>query len=598
MSDEVSRILSEHAATRGRKTDLDPGVEVSEDTFDESGYLRLNPDVAEAIKRGHVPSGYLHYVSYGYREGRAVPGGSREPRNRLIATAGIGTAARLETEIRHCCERILHSRGGGLMLIGWIDDAVDPIDTIRLTSPQWRVLIDGEQLVRVRRQDVEEALGSHSAHPYGYFGFLFFDKPMKSAGPCLAEIRLRSGATALFDISPGQLDDIEMRNIVLTYLGSASFFGNSHVEGVACLDGGLGGQMVRFNKFITSHILATPYVERFGRKSRKPRASLIVCLYGKAEFQFVQSCLYSGLPGIEDYEFIFVSNSPELAETLLREARSASLIYGIDQTIVVLPGNAGFGGANNAAVRASLSSRVVALNPDVFPRDLEWARKHTDLIASHPASETRLFGTTLYYDDGSLMHGGMYFDIDTGLSMASGHPRVCPMVRVEHYGKGTPSWSDQFTRPRPVPAVTGAFISADRAWFEALGGFTEDYVFGHYEDADLCLKSIDKGTPPWVHDLKMWHLEGKGSTRLPPHEGGSLVNRWLFSKNWSSTIKENLIGQTPTHPLFAPRVQLSAAPATAQRQTPPSPPKPTPAPTLTPAPARPASTKTRPARAL
>jgi GT2 family glycosyltransferase len=206
-------------------------------------------------------------------------------------------------------------------------------------------------------------------------------------------------------------------------------------------------------------------------------------------------------------------------------------------------------------VNASLAGRVIALNPDVFPRDPNWARKHLDLVAGLPEQQTRLFGAPLYYDDGSLMHGGRYFDIDTGLSMAGGQPRSCSMVRVEHYGKGAPSWSETFLKPRPVPAVTGAFISADRAWFEKLGGFTEDYVFGHYEDADICLKSLNLGTPSWIHDLRMWHLEGKGSTRLPPHEGGSLVNRWLFSKRWLPTIDPLLVGQTPAHPLMHPLPQ-------------------------------------------
>jgi hypothetical protein len=98
--------------------------------------------------------------------------------------------------------------------------------------------------------------------------------------------------------------------------------------------------------------------------------------------------------------------------------------------------------------------------------------------------------------------------------------------------------------------VTGAFISLDRAWFETLGGFTENYVFGHYEDADLCLKSIQKGTPPWIHDIRMWHLEGKGSTRLPVHEGGSLVNRWLFTNTWREFIAGGLYGSEPASPMF------------------------------------------------
>jgi hypothetical protein len=95
-------------------------------------------------------------------------------------------------------------------------------------------------------------------------------------------------------------------------------------------------------------------------------------------------------------------------------------------------------------------------------------------------------------------------------------------------------------------------MSINRPWYEKLGGFTEDFVFGHYEDADLCLKSIFAGTAPWIHDIRLWHLEGKGSTRLPVHEGGSYVNRGIFSDRWDSMISNGLQGRRPTHRLLNP----------------------------------------------
>lgn len=39
-------------------------------TFDEHGYLESNPDVQEAVRRGDVESGYMHYIGFGYFEGR------------------------------------------------------------------------------------------------------------------------------------------------------------------------------------------------------------------------------------------------------------------------------------------------------------------------------------------------------------------------------------------------------------------------------------------------------------------------------------------------------------------------------------------------
>jgi hypothetical protein len=57
---------------------------------------------------------------------------------------------------------------------------------------------------------------------------------------------------------------------------------------------------------------------------------------------------------------------------------------------------------------------------------------------------------------------------------------------------------------------------------------------------------------PWIHDIRLWHLEGKGSTRLPVHEGGSYVNRGIFSDRWDAVISSGLEGRRPSHPLLNP----------------------------------------------
>lgn len=38
--------------------------------FDEDSYLRRNSDVADAVSRGKIQSGYMHFLRYGYNEGR------------------------------------------------------------------------------------------------------------------------------------------------------------------------------------------------------------------------------------------------------------------------------------------------------------------------------------------------------------------------------------------------------------------------------------------------------------------------------------------------------------------------------------------------
>jgi GT2 family glycosyltransferase len=534
---------------------MDPadGDFVVAENFDESGYLRLNPDVRRAIEIGQVASGYAHYLLYGRSEGRTLPDTPREARNVLL-TAPLD-AARSEVfskEARCSIDALIIAPTGGVMIVGWIDDLSQPLSCVRLIAPDWRIVIDASRFVRVRRMDVEKAVAGRRAHAFGFIGFLHFERGGEGSGPVRVELWQSGGYSTAIQCVPTLVEDIELRDTMLAHLADASFFGIPYIESMSYLQRGVGAELVRFNQWITRRLVSAPYVERFGPQDRPPKGSIVVCLYGKPEFYFVQSCLYSGLPGIDEYEFIYVSNSPEMAETLLREAHCANRIYGLSTSIVVLAGNAGFGAANNVAARAAGSDRLLIVNPDVFPRDREWAKKHSDLLSSVPVDQSRIFGVPLYYDDGSLMHGGMYFEVDVGLSLSAGKPLPARICRTEHYGKGAPANALQFNRARPVPAVTGAFISIDRSWYEELGGFTEAFIFGHYEDADLCLKSIAKGTAPWMHDIRLWHLEGKGSTRRPHHEGGSIVNRWLFTDKWMSMIDNGLLGATPTHPLMRP----------------------------------------------
>jgi len=96
-------------------------------------------------------------------------------------------------------------------------------------------------------------------------------------------------------------------------------------------------------------------------------------------------------------------------------------------------------------------------------------------------------------------------------------------------------------------------------------------VFGHYEDADLCLKSIQRGTVPWIHDIQLWHLEGQGSHRLPVHEGGSLANRWLFTTTWSEQVSDGLLGPDPSHPIMRRPLAEAATDCSSLASTPPWP---------------------------
>jgi len=541
----------------------EPGID---DSFDENIYIRAFPDVARAVERGDLASGLQHYLLAGRAERRLqCPEYARQMAEDCATVEPPASVATEPHAPATSIDAFAVSDSGAMFLVGWTDDRHNQLVAIS-AGPTESASRDWTQFCRLRRSDVEAAVQSSTPYHYGFWVFAgpqdrSYRHAIDIGAEWRIELRFANGTMAVILRAPVVHGDAELRDSVMTYFATSNYFGNRWMEAFDNLDRGAGDALIAFNRSISRAMTAAATAERFGPQRERFKGSIIVPLFGIADYLFLQACAYAHGPGIEDYEFIYVVNSPELIDQLQREARIADMIYGLAQTLVFQSGNAGFGAANNVAVQFAQSDRLLCVNPDVFPRQRNWAQLHSDLVASLPAQQIRLFGSTLCYDDGSLMHGGMYFDVDAGVHTSQAGITRRNLIRVEHYGKGAPLWATQFMESRPVPAVTGAFISAERAWFERLGGFTEDYVYGHYEDADLCLKSLQSGVPAWLHDLRMWHLEGKGSQGLLQHEGGSLLNRWLFSRTWEATIIPELVGRTLRHPLL--RAQAAERPTPA-----------------------------------
>jgi GT2 family glycosyltransferase len=531
---------------RAKRTEQLGGAQPSDepppenDGFDEERYLTAFPDIAEAVAKGLWASGRAHYYMHGAREGR------------LIAPAYLKTLTSDEdAEFPACSLDIsLVSPTGWCLIIGWIDDEARPLRAVALSKNQ-EIIATTDCIARCRREDAEADSQAIAGKLLGFWAMFRSDTPLVASTGLQMQLWVGNNPK-IFDFAPQRVDDQQLRDRALEYLVRSRYFANFQLETFRQLGGGLGGALVRHNLAISREIIKGAHVMRFGDQSRRLDGSIVVCLFGRPEYVFLQASAFSACRGMERYEFVYVSNSPELAERLAHEAAMATRIYGVSITLVILPSNAGFGAANNVAVEHARSTRILIVNPDVFPRDRDWATHHTNVVSDLPAEQTKLFGVPLYYDDGSLMHGGMYFEFDGGVSIHDGRIEQLEMIRVEHYGKGAPPETQALLHARPVPAVTGAFMSIDRSWFEALGGFTLDYIFGHYEDADLCLRSLQQGQPTWMHRVPFWHLEGKGSERRPAHDGASLVNRWHFTNAWRDFILAGLLGKSPQRFLSMP----------------------------------------------
>ena len=67
---------------------------VANGDFNEAGYLKANPDVAEAVQSGAVESARLHFIGYGYFEGRQGATPEVDERWYLRSNPDVGAAVK------------------------------------------------------------------------------------------------------------------------------------------------------------------------------------------------------------------------------------------------------------------------------------------------------------------------------------------------------------------------------------------------------------------------------------------------------------------------------------------------------------------------
>jgi len=489
----------------------------------ESAYLKRYPDVAGAIKAGTVTSALEHFLNYGRFEGRVWLGPA------VAEVAAEPAASSPEPElpaVPHNCDAVLLTQGF-LFVDGWVDDRFDRLVGIEVgAAGRQPALAAGP--CRHRRQDVEQHLEVSSPFEGGFWQ-LFEVPPEMAARPIGLRLRLASGhAIAL---NPGNVVRLSLREHLESVLG---FYGRRHLIGsqvarsFAELDAGLAVTLERMHDAVRATREALSEGS-YGPRPARPLLSFVCCIYGIPDFLFLQVAQFARYASLERFEFIYVNNTPELEEVLHRDAELAASVFGTSITIISLNQNTGFSHANNVGIAAARAQTIVVINPDVFPYDAASVVALTKLAAGK--ARRAIAGGKLFYADGTVMHEGMYFVAD---------PRLSALARtkvwtVEHFRKGFPDLGGRASLP--VQAVSGALMVFDRADFDQLGGFDERFVYGHYEDADLCLRFAEQG---WkvLYDgaLTFWHYEGRGSIKRPEHAGALHFNRWYFSRKWQGRL--------------------------------------------------------------
>lgn len=417
---------------------------------------------------------------------------------------------------------------GAFFLEGWIDDRRTEVVGISVVdyATGSRAMLP---VYRVRRPDVDAHLQPSRPSEFGFWTVGYGGAGLID-GAALSLVFRDGSALPIQPPAPRHQGDADFLNTLLAQFGQRKVLGNITARSFADLDAGYGDILAKLYGQIAAERRVVNRA-RFGSSARAPRVSLVCVLFGLPDFLYLLVAQFARYGGLEGLEFIFVNNSPEIEEVLLRDAELASMVFGADIQLITLNQNCGFSHANNVGVGAASADCIAIINPDVFPRHAAAVARLRALAEIDLGDD--IYGGKLYYADGSVMHEGMFFVEDQRLSV------LCqrPVWTVEHFRKGFADTASPTLRP--VPALTGALQVMSRRLYERLGGFNTDFFFGHYEDADLCLRISQAGGRVLVDPgLAYWHYEGMGSAKRPEHVGSGLYNRWFFSDLWGQKLRE------------------------------------------------------------
>ncbi|BCP53276.1 glycosyl transferase family 2 [Kaistia sp. 32K] len=409
------------------------------------------------------------------------------------------------------------SLDGGLLVGGWFRDPQGLIAGVDHVAAGATRPIEADWHLFPGR--VGSAEGTTRDDATGFIAYLPHDKP---AGPILQprfRLRLKSGGEISLIPRPQPIDAATMR------AGALRAVPLQHATGTV-LSETLGPALAEIQRRVVASV-SVARTEHFGPRLAEPMFSIIVPLYRVLDFLRFQIAAFATDPGLRDQaEIIFVLDSPEQADDVSHLLGGLYRLYQMPMTLAVMSGNGGYARANNAGVELARGLIVNLLNSDVIPTGHDWLSRLSDRLGG--PGKVGAIGPKLLFEDGSLQHAGLYFQRDARGTWLN-----------HHFYKGMPGGHAPANAARPVPAVTGACLVMMRDTFQDVGGFTEDYVIGDYEDSDICLKIRATGQAiAYEPGVALYHLERRSMRRNGDYMRGiaSRYNSWLHSQRWDGVI--------------------------------------------------------------
>jgi GT2 family glycosyltransferase len=409
----------------------------------------------------------------------------------------------------------------GVFLRGWVHDPHKLVRDIELSSPFGEAKLSARWR-RLPRPDLNKTWKEKAAKD-SRPGFIAL-APLTEPLPVLQHtLRLLTAGGSIQVTPPARApSDAEARDLILHSVAEQDLSDDLLTTIIAPAATELHARVMNSQK--------APEIVDIGIVQENPAVSFIVPLYRNLSFLRLQIGAFAIDPEIRrDVEFVYVLDSPEQRREVEHLLRGLNILTGMAFRLVVMSGNYGYAAANNTGVRAAHGRYLMLLNSDVIPLAPGWLKTLRTALETHDGSrKTGVVGPKLLFDDGSLQHAGLTFERDPegrwyNTHLFKGYPRDWPAANL----------------PCAVPGVTGAAVLLPREIYESVGGFTESYIVGDYEDSDLCLKiRAANWQIRYEPRAALHHFERRSIELHPGYTGtaASAFNRRLHAERWSDAM--------------------------------------------------------------
>lgn len=441
----------------------------------------------------------------------------------LSQSPRVGTlfTALLESKVSSSESNVAHvdycySSNGVLFINGWLPNFSE-LD-IYIVANDFSVVAAKEDLVPQRRKDVTEHLTSETkitalTDMHGFAGVL--------ARPSIDEVCIvayKNGVLVRLFMGRIELNKSPDR---IFPIALSAWKSSSDITLSKCL------------KLITPFIQKQPgpvdaQVIFLPQHSARPKLSIVVPFY--REWRFIFSILSMVRSSPADWEWILVCDDPDIFVQLKSLIEKSPDSAKKKIAFVSARKNMGFGTANNVGVQHASSDLVLLMNSDIWINDYSPISSAIEHIS---VGDYSLIGFTLLFEDQSVQHDGLAYQRSADLES---------LYLVLHPGKGLPI---NLPKGRQeivnCNGVTGALMLLQKKTYMQLGGFSDRYIGGDFEDADLCLSLLKAGKRiGLLRSDRIYHLERQSIRKDAANNlafARTLVNCERFNKRWAHYLE-------------------------------------------------------------